>query len=164
MNEELLKSAREVIGDFLRQRREEKGLSRYRVMQMAGWLRIDPIYVSRIEDNYGNVITDFAPQVSEVFSESTYLKMLPMMCDVIDHGTGIRLRYRYGIKAQMGGKTGTTNARPAPPTTTPTVGSWASHPRWPPACGWAVKSALSISTRWPTGRVPTRRCPYMPCI
>ena len=72
-------------------------------------LRIDPIYVSRIEDNYGNVITDFAPQVSEVFSESTYLKMLPMMCDVIDHGTGIRLRYRYGIKAQMGGKTGTTN-------------------------------------------------------
>ena len=72
-------------------------------------LRIDPIYVSRIEDNFGNVITDFAPQVSEVFSESTYLKMLPMMCDVIDHGTGIRLRYRYGIKAQMGGKTGTTN-------------------------------------------------------
>ena len=72
-------------------------------------LRIDPIYVSRIEDNFGNVITDFAPQVSEVFSESTYLKMLPMMCDVIDHGTGIRLRYRYGIKAQMGVKTGTTN-------------------------------------------------------
>ena len=72
-------------------------------------LRIDPIYVSRIEDNFGNVKTDFAPQVSEVFSESTYLKMLPMMCDVIDHGTGIRLRYRYGIKAQMGGKTGTTN-------------------------------------------------------
>ena len=72
-------------------------------------LRIDPIYVSRIEDNFGNVITDFAPQVSEVFSESTYLKMLPMMCEVIDHGTGIRLRYRYGIKAQMGGKTGTTN-------------------------------------------------------
>ena len=72
-------------------------------------LRIDPIYVSRIEDNFGDVITDFAPQVSEVFSESTYLKMLPMMCDVIDHGTGIRLRYRYGIKAQMGGKTGTTN-------------------------------------------------------
>ena len=72
-------------------------------------LRIDPIYVSRIEDNFGNVITDFAPQVSEVFSESPYLKMLPMMCDVIDHGTGIRLRYRYGIKAQMGGKTGTTN-------------------------------------------------------
>ena len=72
-------------------------------------LRIDPIYVSRIEDNFGNVITDFAPQVSEAFSESTYLKMLPMMCDVIDHGTGIRLRYRYGIKAQMGGKTGTTN-------------------------------------------------------
>ncbi|MCD7711000.1 MAG: transglycosylase domain-containing protein [Porphyromonadaceae bacterium] len=72
-------------------------------------LRVDPVYVSRIEDNFGNVITDFVPQVSEVFSESTYRKMLPMLCDVIDHGTGIRLRYRYGIKAKMGGKTGTTN-------------------------------------------------------
>ncbi len=72
-------------------------------------LRVDPIYVSRIEDHYGNVIADFVPQISEVFSESTYLKMLPMLCDVIDKGTGIRLRLRYKIGAQMGGKTGTTN-------------------------------------------------------
>ncbi len=72
-------------------------------------LRIDPIYVSRIEDRHGNVITDFVPRVSEVFSESTYLKMLPILCDVIDKGTGVRLRYRYKIGAQMGGKTGTTN-------------------------------------------------------
>ena len=72
-------------------------------------LRVDPIYVSRIEDRYGNVVADFVPQISEVFSESTYLKMLPMLCDVIDKGTGIRLRLRYKIGAQMGGKTGTTN-------------------------------------------------------
>ena len=72
-------------------------------------LRVDPIYVSRIEDCYGNAIADFVPQISEVFSESTYLKMLPMLCDVIDKGTGIRLRLRYKIDAQMGGKTGTTN-------------------------------------------------------
>ena len=72
-------------------------------------LRVDPVYVSRIEDRYGNVIADFIPQVSEVFNESTYLKMLPMLCDVIDKGTGMRLRLRYHIDAQMGGKTGTTN-------------------------------------------------------
>ena len=29
--------------------------------------------------------------------------------DVIDHGTGGRVRFRYGITAPMGGKTGTTN-------------------------------------------------------
>ena len=31
------------------------------------------------------------------------------MKDVIDHGTGGRVRFRYGITAPMGGKTGTTN-------------------------------------------------------
>lgn len=53
MNDELLKSAREVIGDYLRQRREEKGLSRYRVMQMAGWSRIDPILKIERGESYG---------------------------------------------------------------------------------------------------------------
>ena len=53
MNDELLKSAREVIGDYLRQRREEKGLSRYRVMQLAGWSRIDPILKIERGESYG---------------------------------------------------------------------------------------------------------------
>jgi penicillin-binding protein 1A len=72
-------------------------------------IRVDPLYVSRIEDNNGNVIAQFAPQMHEVFSESTYFKMLPMLRDVIDGGTGGRIRGRYGITAPMGGKTGTTN-------------------------------------------------------
>lgn len=120
-------------------------------------LRIDPIYVSRIEDNFGNVITDFAPQVSEVFSESTYLKMLPMMCDVIDHGTGIRLRYRYGIKAQMGGKTGTTNNN---------SDGWFMG--FTPSLATGVwvggRSARFISIKWPTGKGPIRHCLSMHCI
>ena len=36
-------------------------------------------------------------------------KMLEMLMSVIDHGTGGRLRYKYNIDCQMGGKTGTTN-------------------------------------------------------
>lgn len=48
MSEEYLKSAREVIGDFLKQMRERKGLSRYNVAKRAGWERIDPIV--RIEN------------------------------------------------------------------------------------------------------------------
>ena len=72
-------------------------------------IRIDPLYVTRIEDNNGNVIAEFTPQMHEVFSESTYFKMLPMLRDVIDFGTGGRVRRVYGITAPMGGKTGTTN-------------------------------------------------------
>lgn len=48
MNEEYLKSAREVIGDFLKQMREGKGISRYNVAKQAGWERIDPVV--RIEN------------------------------------------------------------------------------------------------------------------
>ncbi|MEG1587091.1 MAG: transglycosylase domain-containing protein [Bacteroidales bacterium] len=72
-------------------------------------IRIDPLYVTRIEDNNGNVIAEFTPQMHEVFSESTYFKILPMLRDVIDSGTGGRVRRVYGITAPMGGKTGTTN-------------------------------------------------------
>ena len=72
-------------------------------------IRIDPLYVTRIEDNNGNIIANFTPQMHEVFSESTYFKMLPMLRDVIDYGTGGRVRRIYGITAPMGGKTGTTN-------------------------------------------------------
>ncbi len=73
-------------------------------------LRIDPLYVTRIEDNNGNILAQFTPKTKEVFSESTYFKMLPMLRDVVDSGTGSRVRRIYGITAPMGGKTGTTNS------------------------------------------------------
>lgn len=72
-------------------------------------VRVDPLYVTRIEDNLGNVIAEFTPSMTEVFSEQAYYRILPMLKDVIDHGTGGRVRFRYGITAPMGGKTGTTN-------------------------------------------------------
>jgi penicillin-binding protein 1A len=65
--------------------------------------------VSRIEDNEGNVVARFEPRVTEVISEESSYKMLALLQGVIDGGTGGRLRFKYGIKAQMGGKTGTTN-------------------------------------------------------
>lgn len=71
-------------------------------------IRTSPIYVTRIEDGYGNVIANFTPQTHEVFNETTYVKMLDMLRAVIDGGTGSRIRYAYKIKAPLGGKTGTT--------------------------------------------------------
>lgn len=71
-------------------------------------IRVDPLYVTRIEDNKGNVIATFTPETHEIVSEETSYKMIDMMRAVIDGGTGGRIRRNYGIKAPMAGKTGTT--------------------------------------------------------
>lgn len=73
-------------------------------------LRVDPIYVTKITDNNGNVISEFTPQYTEVMSQEAYFKMVNILQDVINSGTGSRLRRApYNITAVMGGKTGTTN-------------------------------------------------------
>ena len=73
-------------------------------------LRVDPIYVTKIIDNNGNVISEFTPQYTEVMSQEAYFKMVNILQNVINSGTGSRLRRApYNITAVMGGKTGTTN-------------------------------------------------------
>jgi len=68
-----------------------------------------PLFVTRIEDNDGNVLADFSTRMFDTISEEAAYKMVSMMRGVVDGGTGSRMRFRYGIKAQMAGKTGTTN-------------------------------------------------------
>lgn len=73
-------------------------------------MRVDPVFVTRITDNQGNVISEFAPQHTECISEEAYYKILSILLNVVDSGTGSRLRRApYALTAQMGGKTGTTN-------------------------------------------------------
>jgi penicillin-binding protein 1A len=71
-------------------------------------IRVEPLYVSRIEDANGNIIAVFTPQMHEIFSELTAYKMIYMLRSVVDGGTGGRIRGRYGLTMPMGGKTGTT--------------------------------------------------------
>ena len=73
-------------------------------------LRVDPIFVTRIEDNQGNIIYSATPHRTEVTGEDAYYKILSILMNVVDGGTAASLRSRYGITAQMGGKTGTTNS------------------------------------------------------
>ena len=73
-------------------------------------VRVDPIFVTRIEDNQGNVIFNAVPHRSEVMSENAALKMITIMQSVIDNGTGRALRGSYGLTVPIGGKTGTTNS------------------------------------------------------
>ena len=68
-----------------------------------------PQYLLRIEDNNGNVISDFSNSKHEAISSGTAYTMVNMMRGVIDGGTGSRLRGVYRLKVPIGGKTGTTN-------------------------------------------------------
>jgi penicillin-binding protein 1A len=82
-------------------------VSAYTVFPNKG-IRVEPLFVTRIEDSFGNTIANFTPHFNEVLTEDASYKMLHMMRKVIDGGTGSRVRFRYGIKAPMGGKTGTS--------------------------------------------------------
>lgn len=83
-------------------------VSAYTVFANHG-IRCAPLFVSRIEDNEGNLITEFQPRMNEVISAETAQKMLVMMMGVVDGGTAGRLRFRYNLTGQIGAKTGTTN-------------------------------------------------------
>lgn len=71
-------------------------------------LRVDPVYVTRIEDANGNVIATFNPKMKEIINENTAYKMIHMLRAVIEQGTGQRMRGRYGLSNDICGKTGTT--------------------------------------------------------
>ena len=68
-----------------------------------------PIFVTRIEDKNGNLISTFKPKRKEAISEQTAYLMIELMRGVVQYGTSVRLRYKYGLTNDIAGKTGTTN-------------------------------------------------------
>lgn len=76
-----------------------------------GGMRTDPMFVTHIADSNGNIISDFTPHQTEVISRQAYWKILSILLNVVDAGTGSRLRRApFNLTAQIGGKTGTTNS------------------------------------------------------
>jgi penicillin-binding protein 1A len=68
-----------------------------------------PVFVRRITDRDGKVVADFENRAAtRVLSEASALTLLDMMRGVINRGTGTGIRYRFGITADVAGKTGTT--------------------------------------------------------
>jgi len=85
-----------------------------------GGTRVQPVFVTKITDSDGNVLAEASTlqvrknerdenDTREVLSEDAAYKMVDLMQGVMNGGTGSRMRNRYGIHAEMGGKTGTTN-------------------------------------------------------
>jgi penicillin-binding protein 1A len=68
-----------------------------------------PMYVTRIEDKNGNVISTFTPKIEEVLTAEQAYLMVHLLENVVRTGTGRRLRGpTYNLMNQIGGKTGTT--------------------------------------------------------
>ena len=69
----------------------------------------EPIYLTRIEDKNGNILYERKPKVVQALNEQTAYVMTYMLKGVVEEGTGVRMRYKYGLNNPIGGKTGTTN-------------------------------------------------------
>jgi penicillin-binding protein 1A len=69
---------------------------------------IKPIFITKIEDKNGNVIEYFETEQVEAMDDVTAYKMIELMKGVVQSGTGVRLKYKYGLKNPIAGKTGTT--------------------------------------------------------
>lgn len=80
-------------------------------------MHVEPIFVTSIEDKYGNVLSTFSTQSEEAVTEDVAFKMVELLQNVVNmvdreakaYGTAISLRTRYDIRVPLGGKTGTTN-------------------------------------------------------
>ena len=83
-------------------------ISAYNTFPSQG-VYVEPMFVTRIEDSMGNVIGEFNSHKREAVSEQTAYLMANLMEGVVNSGSGIRLRLKYGLKGEMAGKTGTTN-------------------------------------------------------
>ena len=75
----------------------------------SGGVYCEPLFVTRIEDNLGNVISEFTSGKRDALNENVAYTMVQMMQNVINGGTGGRIRSVYGLRGQIAGKTGTTN-------------------------------------------------------
>lgn len=75
----------------------------------GGGLYREPQLVTRITDGNGRELARFAPQRGErVLPAGTDYALLDMLRGVVDKGTGSAIRSRWGIRADVAGKTGTT--------------------------------------------------------
>jgi len=82
-------------------------VSAYSTLAARGQYR-QPIFITRITDRNGNVLADFNPESHFVLSEKIVGDLVNMLRDAVDLGTGQVIRARFGLRADLAGKTGTT--------------------------------------------------------
>ncbi|HRW63422.1 MAG TPA: transglycosylase domain-containing protein [Bacteroidales bacterium] len=68
----------------------------------------DPVFITRIEDKNGNVLATYTANKNEAISEQTAYLMANLLQSVVKEGSGGRIRWKYELYNEIGGKTGTT--------------------------------------------------------
>ncbi len=69
-----------------------------------------PLFVTHIEDRQGNLISSFSSSSQDAISKETAYTMVTMLRNVINHGTGGRMNWQFGMQdVEIAGKTGTSN-------------------------------------------------------
>ncbi|HXV78348.1 MAG TPA: transglycosylase domain-containing protein [Candidatus Binatia bacterium] len=82
-------------------------VSAYSTLAAIGEYR-QPIYITRITDKKGNVLAQFANETTRVMSENIVGDLINMLRAAVDQGTGQAVRTQFGMRADLAGKTGTT--------------------------------------------------------
>jgi penicillin-binding protein 1A len=75
-----------------------------------GGYYFEPLIVLRVEDRNGTLLEEFMPvrEPQPAMPRPEALQLVNVMRGVVDEGTGVAIRQRYGITADVAGKTGTT--------------------------------------------------------
>lgn len=80
----------------------------YQAFQSGGiWSK--PMYITGVDDQFGQPISVYRPERRAVLSEETAFLTQSLMRSVVDRGTGAGLRSRFNFRLPAAGKTGTTN-------------------------------------------------------
>ena len=74
----------------------------------AGGRYRPPIFITRVTDKNGNLLVSFTSETQRVMSDKTAGDLINMLRDAVDRGTGQPVRARFGVRADVAGKTGTT--------------------------------------------------------
>jgi penicillin-binding protein 1A len=82
-------------------------VSAYSTIAALGEYR-QPIFITRITDKHGNLLAQFSAEGRRVLSETTVGHLINMLRGAVDQGTGRAIRTQFGLRADVAGKTGTT--------------------------------------------------------
>lgn len=71
--------------------------------------RVKPYFIEKIEDADGKILEENVPEKVTVLDSVTSYIMINMLESVLDEGTGVSARTKYGFYGIAAGKTGTTD-------------------------------------------------------
>jgi len=74
----------------------------------AGGSYRQPIFITRVTDKNGYVLAEFQSESGRIMSDATAGNLINMLRDAVDLGTGQAVRSRFGLRADVAGKTGTS--------------------------------------------------------